>query len=144
MTTVLVIGAGKAGTAIARAALDEEHQVRMIEIRSDHVDEVGQRLGGVHVHHGSGTDPSDLEAAGIRACAVVVAATGSDERNLVAATIAKYHFDVPTVLARVVDPRNAWLFEPDMGVDFPIAETELVAAKVRQVLGQRSHVRGEA
>lgn len=138
MTIVLVIGAGKAGTAVARSALDHGHQVRMIETRPEHVEEAVERLPGVVVHHGSGTDPSDLEAAGIRACDVVVAATGSDERNLVAATIAKYHFDIPTVLARVVDPRNTWLFEPDMGVDFPIAETELVAERVSGVLGRVS------
>lgn len=134
MRNVLVVGAGKAGTAVARQALGAGHRVRMIELRSQHVVEASRLLSSVDVFHGSGSDPADLEAAGIRACDVVVAATGSDETNLVSATIAKFEFGVPVVLARVVDPRNRWLFQADMGVDLAIAETELVADTVGAAL----------
>ena len=134
MRTVLVIGAGKAGTAVAKAVSGEGHSVRMIEVRSEHVAEFGRQLDGVPVFLGSGTDPSDLEGAGIRSCDAVVAATGSDEVNLVAATLAKYEFEITLVAARVVDPRNRWLFEPDMGVDVVIDETHLLAELVARSL----------
>ena len=61
---------------------------------------------------------------------MVVAATGSDEVNLVAATLAKFEFGIAVVAARVVDPRNRWLFAPDMGVDVVIDETHLLAELV--------------
>ncbi len=134
MRTVLVIGAGKAGTAVVRTVSDEGHSVRVIEVRAEHVAEFERQVVGVPVFHGSGTDPSDLEAAGIRSCDAVVAATGSDEVNLVAATLAKYEFEIAVVAARVVDPRNRWLFEPDMGVDVVIDETHLLADLVARSL----------
>ncbi|MGF1665309.1 MAG: potassium channel family protein [Acidimicrobiia bacterium] len=130
MRTVLVIGAGKAGTAVAKAVRGEGHSVRVIETRPEHVAEFGHQVDRVETFRGSGTDPTDLEAAGIRSCDMVVAATGSDEVNLVAATLAKFEFGIAVVAARVVDPRNRWLFESDMGVDVVIDETHLLAELV--------------
>lgn len=124
---VLIVGAGKAGTAIAEKVLRRGHDVQMIERRREHVDETLARLEGIPVTLGVGTDPMDLEAAGIRACDTVVAATGSDEVNLVASTLAKFEFGIELVLARVVDPRNAWLFGGDMGVDVALEETHVIA-----------------
>jgi trk system potassium uptake protein len=134
MRTVLVIGAGKAGTAVVKTVIGEGHSVRVIEARPEHVAEFGRQVDGVPVFLGSGTDPSDLEAAGIRSCDAVVAATGSDEVNLVASTLAKYEFGVTVVAARVVDPRNRWLFDPDMGVDVVVDETHLLAQLVTRSL----------
>jgi hypothetical protein len=54
-------------------------------------------------------------------------ATQSDEVNLVTATLAKFEFGTEVVLARVVDPRNRWLFGPDMGVDHALDETQMIA-----------------
>jgi trk system potassium uptake protein TrkA len=127
MAAVLIVGAGKSGTAIARAALAAGIEVRVLESRRDHIEELETQLGTIVTTHGSGIDPLDLERAGIRACRWLVAATGSDEVNLVTATLAKFEFRTAVVLARVVDPRNRWLFGPDMGVDHALDETQLMA-----------------
>lgn len=127
MAALLIVGAGKSGTAIGRAALGAGIVVRILELRQDHVAEVEMQLGKVTTTLGSGIDPIDLERAGIRACRWLVAATGSDEVNLVTATLAKFEFGTEVVLARVVDPRNRWLFGSDMGVDHALDETQLMA-----------------
>jgi trk system potassium uptake protein TrkA len=127
MAALLIVGAGKGGTAIGRAALEAGIDVRILESRPDHIQEVETQLGKVVTTLGSGIDPIDLERAGIRTCQWLIAATGSDEVNLVSATLAKFEFGTEVVLARVVDPRNRWLFGPDMGVDHALDETQLMA-----------------
>jgi trk system potassium uptake protein len=71
----------------------------------------------------------------VRVCDAVVVTSGSDEVNLVVATIAKFGFGVPLVVSRVVDRRNAWLFDSDMGVDVAVDETGITAQTVMEALG---------
>ena len=81
---------------------------------------------------GSGTDPEVLEAAGIRSADVLAVVTGADEINLVAATIARLEYQVPRILARIKNPKNAWLFTPEMGVDVALNQAELMATLVAE------------
>ena len=73
---------------------------------------------------GSGTDPVVLETSGIHQMDVVAAVTGKDEVNLVAASLARFEFNVPRVIARVNNPKNAWMFTDDMGVDAALNQAE--------------------
>ena len=134
MTRVMVVGGGKAGLALARDLVHRGHTVTIIEPRADHVQEIVARHEELAIHLGSGTDVGDLQAAGIRACDVVVACTGSDEVNLVTAALAKYEFRVERVLARVVDPRNRWLFEPEMGIDAALDMTSMLVDRAEMIL----------
>ena len=52
---------------------------------------------------------ASLDEAGLRACNVVVAATGDDKVNLVVSLLAKTEYGVPRVVARVNHPKNEWL-----------------------------------
>ena len=63
---------------------------------------------------------------------VVVAATGHDEDNLVVASLAKFEFDVPRVVARVKNALNAWLYEPDMGVDVLVSAPHTIAQLIEE------------
>ncbi|MER3457328.1 MAG: potassium transporter TrkA, partial [Chloroflexota bacterium] len=76
---------------------------------------------------GDGSDPNVLEAAGIRRAHVLAAVTGSDEANLVITTLARFEFGVPRIIARVNNPKNAWLFTPEMGVDVTLNQADLMA-----------------
>ena len=68
-----------------------------------------------------------LRAAGIRQANVVAAVTGEDETNLVVAGLARSEFGVTRVIARVNDPKNAWMFTPKMGVDVALNQADLLA-----------------
>jgi trk system potassium uptake protein TrkA len=124
---VLVIGGGKVGSYLAALLVAEKHDVRIIEIRPERVAPLRRDLPSESVLAGSGTAPAVLEAAGIQHTQVVAAVTGADETNLVAASLARFEFNVPRVIARVNNPKNAWLFTSQMGVDVALNQADLMA-----------------
>jgi trk system potassium uptake protein TrkA len=60
---------------------------------------------------GTGLEIDALTAAGIEKADAFVAATDGDNTNIVIAQIAKRRFNVPTVIARVLDPYRAEWYE---------------------------------
>ena len=127
MKRVLVVGGGKVGTYLASLLLADGHSVTVIEGRSEEFPRLQQNLP-VEVHvQGNGTDPLVLEAAGIRQADVVAAVSRADETNLVRTSLARFEFNVPRTIARVNNPKNAWLFTPEMGVDVALNQADLMA-----------------
>ena len=129
---VLIVGGGKVGAHLATLLRDGGHRVRVIEANPVHAADLETRLGAGVVVSGSGTDARVLELAGIRNIDVVAAVTGADETNLVVSSLARFEFGVPRVIARVVDPRNAWMFGEDMGVDVALNQGDLLAHLVAE------------
>lgn len=132
--SILIVGGGTIGGHIATSLRDAGHKVRVVEIDPRHVAALDARLGRGHVVQGSGTDAAVLENAGIRVVDVVAAVTGADETNVVVSSLARFEFGVPRVIARVVDPRNAWMFASDMGVDAALNQGDLLAHLVAEEL----------
>lgn len=127
MKRVLVVGGGKVGTYLASLLLADGHSVTVIEGRSEEFPRLHQNLPAeVHVQ-GNGTDPLVLEAAGIRQADVVAAVSRADETNLVITSLARFEFNVPRTIARVNNPKNVWLFTPEMGVDVALNQADLMA-----------------
>lgn len=124
---VLIVGGGKVGTFLAERLLREKHDVRLIELREEEKERILLDIPAENLFLGSGTDPDVLEAAGVRKANVVAAVTGSDEANLVVTTLARYEFMIPRIIARVNHPKNAWLFNKEMGVDVAINQADLLA-----------------
>ena len=58
--------------------------------------------------------------------------TGSDETNLVVCSLARLEFKVPRVIARVNNPKNAWLYTPEMGVDVFLNQADLLARLIAE------------
>jgi trk system potassium uptake protein TrkA len=129
---VIIIGGGKIGTYLADLLLKEGHGVKLLEIRHEEVLRLRQELPETAVVEGSGTDPTVLEAAGLAHADVVAAVTGSDEVNLVVTTLARFEFGVPRVIARVNNPKNAWLFTPTMGVDVALNQADLMGKLIAE------------
>ncbi|HHX65799.1 MAG TPA: TrkA family potassium uptake protein [Chloroflexi bacterium] len=123
---VIIVGGGKVGTYLATLLLSEGHHVRVIEVRGEARPRLVADLPEEVVVSGSGTDPNMLESVGVRQTDVIAAVTGSDEVNLVVTGLAKFEFSVPRVIARINNPRNAWLFTPQMGVDVALNQADLI------------------
>lgn len=124
---VMIIGGGKVGTYLASLLLTGGHQVKLIEIRKEEIPHLQNDLARDVVILGNGTDPNVLESAGIYNAQVVAAATGADEVNLVVTSLARFEFQVPRTIARINNPKNAWMFTPDMGVDVALNQADLMA-----------------
>lgn len=133
---VIIIGGGQTGAYIAGILLANKCEVTVIENREQILQKLKRDIPEKNIIFGNGTDPNILEQAGIANADVVAAVTGADETNLVAATIARFEFDVPRVIARVNNPRNAWLFNAGMGVDVAINQADLLAHLVVEEMNQ--------
>jgi trk system potassium uptake protein TrkA len=102
------------------------HRVKIIEINRERILRLKESLPDELLVHGSGSDPNVLESAGIRMADVVAAVTGGDETNLAVASLARFEFQVPRIIARVNNPKNNWLFTPEMGVDVAVNQADLI------------------
>jgi trk system potassium uptake protein len=129
---VLIVGGGKVGTYLASLLLTEGYQVKIIEVSPEDVARLKREFPEEIIVLGSGTDPSVLEAAGIRQANVLAAVTGADETNLVATSLARFEFRVTRVIGRVNNPKNAWLYTAEMGVDVALNQADLIARMVAE------------
>ena len=129
---VVIVGGGKVGSHLATLLLNEGHEVRVIDTRDDILTKLHRELPAEVIHAGDGTDPQRLEQTGIRRAQVMAAVTGNDETNLVAASLARFEFGVPRIIARVNNPRNQWLFTGEMGVDVAINQADIMAKLVQE------------
>ncbi|NLS76768.1 MAG: TrkA family potassium uptake protein [Chloroflexi bacterium] len=130
--SVLVIGGGKIGTYLASLLISQGYSVKVIESNGDEMPRLKRELPENVVVWGSGTDPNVLEASGIRQAQVVAAVTGEDEVNLVAASLARFEFKVPRIIGRVNNPKNAWLYTAEMGVDVALNQADLIARLIAE------------
>ncbi len=124
---VVIVGGGAVGTYLASLLLAGGHQVTLIEVQREEIPRLQRELSTDVVTLGNGTDPSVLEAAGVRQAHVVAAVTGTDATNLVITSLARFAFQVPRTLARVHTPKHAWMFTPVMGVDVALNQADVLA-----------------
>jgi trk system potassium uptake protein TrkA len=124
---VIIVGGGKVGSFLAALLLNEGHRVKVIDNRREIVERLRNELPEDALVAGDGSDPNLLEAVGIASAEVLAAVTGDDEANLVVTTLARFEFNVPRVIARVNNPKNAWTFTPEMGVDVALNQAEILA-----------------
>jgi trk system potassium uptake protein len=124
---VIIIGGGQVGSYIANLLIDNKCSVSIIDHQEHIVEKLKNELPLATIVLGNGTDPNILEAAGVRRAYALVAVTGADETNLVASTIAKFEFGIPRVVGRVNSPKNAWLFNANMGVDVSLNQADILS-----------------
>lgn len=124
---VIIAGGGRTGTELAKSLLAEGHQIKVVEERSSIVERLYQEVPQECIITGEASSPRILEEAGIAHAQVLAAVTRDDEANLVISTLARFEFGVPRVIARVNNPKNAWLFTPEMGVDVALNPAALLS-----------------
>jgi trk system potassium uptake protein TrkA len=129
---VIIVGGGKTGSQLAEVLLQAGHQVRVIEDRDSVLDKLREELPAAMIVAGDGSAPAVLEMAGIKEANVLAAVTGEDEANLVISTLARFEFNVPRVIARVNNPKNAWLFTGEMGVDVALNQADILAQLIAE------------
>lgn len=124
---VIIVGGGKTGSQLAKGLISEGHEVKVIEERRSVLERLNSELPKDAILEGDGSSPAILEMAGIKRAQVLAAVTGEDEANLVVTTLAKFEFGVPRTIARVNNPKNAWLYTTEMGVDVALNQSDILA-----------------
>ncbi len=124
---VIIVGGGQVGSYLASLLISNGHEIKLIEHREKTYGKLLKELPAEVLINGNGSDPVILEQAGIARADVVAAVSAADEINLVVSTLAKMEFGVPRVVARVNNPKNAWLYNNGMGVDIGINQADLMA-----------------
>ena len=129
---VIVAGGGKVGFYLARALLNEGHEVLVVEKNKRKSASISEELGSV-VMLGNADEARTLEEAGANRAHVVVAVTGDDEDNLVICQVAKHKFKVDRTVARINNPKNETIFKL-LGIDATVSSTNLILAQIEQEL----------
>ena len=105
----IVIGCGRVGATVAQQLDASGWDVTAIDEKEDSLGRLGDTwTGGFVVGHGM--DQQLLRDAGIEDADAVVVTTNGDNTNIVIAQVAQKHFQVPTVVVRILDPARAQFY----------------------------------
>jgi len=107
---VLIVGCGRVGANLANMLDSKGHQVTVIDEKVDAFDRLSVTFKGTTIR-GNGIDETVLRQAGADKADVLVTLTEGDNRNVMAAQIAKETFKVPKVIAKINDPIRAEAYE---------------------------------
>jgi trk/ktr system potassium uptake protein len=124
---IIVFGAGRMGTTIARVLLERGLRVRIVDPRPDRAQEVAEELPGARVFHADGFDRGFLERQRI-ADAAAVFCMADDARNLFGSVLGKVH-GLRLAVALVHDPAAADVYT-QAGVDVAINPREVTAEEM--------------
>ncbi|MGZ4268983.1 MAG: NAD-binding protein [Solirubrobacteraceae bacterium] len=141
MAFILIVGAGRVGSAIARQTLAAGNDVSILdedplshERLDSGMDTTWEDAGGrFTVGHGMEVDA--LREAGIEEADVFIASTDGDNTNLTIAQIAAKQFSVEKVIVRVMDPARAeWYAEQGLHT---ICPTKFAIEMFAEALGTK-------
>ena len=132
---MVVVGCGRVGAGLAAGLAAAGEVVAVIDKDPKAFERLGEAFGGLTVE-GIGFDRDVLERAGAASADALVAVTGGDNSNVVAARVARDAYRVPRVIARIHDPRRAALYE-ELGV-VTVSSTGWALRKIRDHLEHRT------
>jgi trk system potassium uptake protein TrkA len=107
---VIIMGCGRVGSQVSLLLARQGHEVIVIDHDANALTKLGTDFKG-RVVRGVGFDRNVLIEAGVESAESFVAASASDNANIVAARIARNIFRVPRVVARLYDPVRAEIYQ---------------------------------
>ncbi len=107
---VVIMGSGRVGAQLAGMLDAEGHQVTVLDTDEYSFRRLPPDFGGTALV-GNGLDQEMLNRAGIEEADAFVVVTQGDNRNVMAAQIAKHIFNVPRVICRIYDPLRQEIYQ---------------------------------
>ncbi|HYY44054.1 MAG TPA: TrkA family potassium uptake protein [Actinomycetota bacterium] len=107
---VVIAGCGRVGSALANTLERLDHSVALVDKDPKSFDRMSQDFKGRKIV-GFVFDRDVLVEAGIKEAQAFAAVTSGDNSNIVSARVAREHFRVPQVVARIYDPRRAQIYQ---------------------------------
>ncbi len=130
---VVIMGCGRVGAHLATLLDIEGHSTTVLDVDAYSFRRLPPEFGG-NALVGSGVDQEALIQAGIKEADAFVAVTQGDNRNVMAAQIAKHIFDVPKVVCRIYDPLRRELYNT-LGIE-AVSPTTIFAQLLKEKLEQ--------
>ena len=112
---VVIMGCGRVGALLASLLDSEGHEVTILDTNEYSFRRLPPTFNGKALL-GDGTDEESLKKAGLEDAFAFVAVTQGDNRNIMAAQIAKHIFNVPKIICRIYDPLRRDLYST-LGID---------------------------
>ncbi len=135
---VVIGGGGRTGTQLATLLVAQNHEVHLVENRRHILARLHRELPTEVIYEGYPTDPLMLEQAGVRRAQMVAACMDDDASNLAMCFMARNRFNVPRTIARINNPRNAWLFDQKFHVDAAVNQAEIMAGLIEEEMAPGS------
>ena len=128
---VVIMGCGRVGAQLAILLDDEGHLVTVLDTDTYSFRRLPSIFSGTALL-GDGTDEESLKKAGIEEADAFFAITQGDNRNVMAAQIAKHIFNVPKVICRIYDPLRRELYNT-LGIE-AFSPTTIFAQMLKEKL----------
>jgi trk system potassium uptake protein TrkA len=128
---VVIGGCGRVGSQLTVNLARHGHTISIIDKKPNAFEKLppgfeGQTLVGMVF------DRETLEQAGIRDAGAFIAVTNGDNSNIVSARVAREHYNVERVVARIYDPRRAEIYQR-LGIK-TVATVRWASAEIYDVL----------
>jgi trk system potassium uptake protein TrkA len=134
---VVIMGCGRVGILLTQELAKAGHEVAVIDKNASAFDRLPPGFEARTIV-GLGFDKDVLEDAGIKDADAFLAVSSGDNSNIVSARVAREHYHVPKVIARIYDPMRADIYER---LNIPTVSTTRWG--VKQMILMLSHPREE-
>ncbi len=132
---ILIVGDGKVGHTLAAELLREGHDITVID-QNDHVLKKTEDTLDVMCVHGNGANASTLMEAEVERADILIAATATDEINMLCCLIGK-HLGAKFAIARIRDPEyneSLSVLQQELGIDMTINPERATAQEISRML----------
>ncbi|MGZ5353252.1 MAG: potassium channel family protein [Actinomycetota bacterium] len=134
---VVIMGCGRVGILLTQELARAGHEVSVIDKHAAAFDRLPPGFEAKTIV-GLGFDRDVLEDAGIKEADAFLAVSSGDNSNIVSARVAREHYHVPQVIARIYDPMRADIYEK---LNIPTVSTTRWG--VKQIMMMLTHPREE-
>lgn len=132
---IIIVGCGKVGRVLTEQLNEPGNNITVVDINGARATDVAERYDVMHVA-GNGATRAVLEEAGIKKADLLIAVTGSDERNLLCCLMAKKAGGCQTI-ARVRSPQydaDVRYLKEELGLAMVINPEFAAAGEIARVL----------
>lgn len=128
---IIIVGNGKLGSTLAEQLIEEDHELTIIDTKSD-VLESAVSSKDVQIVQGNGASYEIQMEAGVPRADLLIAVTNSDELNMLSCIMAK-KLGVKYTIARVRNPeysRQSQILRDELGLSMVINPDRSTAAEI--------------
>ena len=133
---IIIAGAGEVGTYIAHMLATEEQDTYLIDNNKKRLDKAQQHNDIIGIE-GDATSVAVLIEAGVKSCDLLIAATSSEETNLLVCIIGK-KLGAKRTISRISNfeeiGSNMRTLYKEIGIDHVISPVEIAAKEIHQLI----------